>query len=420
MTTSQRTPRALLFMPTPPIATAGPVATWVTVAGWAGALRRHLGDASVATPVGWLTAEETEALVAPSRIHSQRQAGLARRAWAAVRDRMPSEAHAARKDIRDAIRGVRFLKTAMANPQDVRLVWQHHELFQHAGWLLAKRAGAPLVQFVDAPIVWEAARWGVQRRWGHALERIGEVPQFRYADLIACVTEEVREAVINLGADRERTIVTPCGVDVDAFGGRGERAAIRRRFGMSDHALVIGWLGSFRRFHGLDLLLDAYGKVPRGREIHLLLVGDGLERSTLERQARAQGLQNVHFAGMVGRQEVPHYLCAMDCAVVTAHAQAEFHYSPLKVKEYMASRCAVVVPAIGEMKGLVRHDIDGLHTEPGSNPTLAAALCRLVTEEGLTARLGASARSRIEEVGTWDLQITRTLDALRSRGFNIQ
>ena len=80
-------------------------------------------------------------------------------------------------------------------------VWQHHDLFHRWGLDAAHRLGVPSVLFVDAPQVWEAKKWGVNRPiWGPWLERLMESPTLSDASLVACVSEDVRDAVARAGS----------------------------------------------------------------------------------------------------------------------------------------------------------------------------------------------------------------------------
>ena len=101
---------------------------------------------------------------------------------------------------------------------ELAFVWQHHDLFQSPGVPIARRNGCPLVSFVDAPLVWEARRWGVKRPgWSHLVERYGEWPQLRASDVVACLTDEIAREIVRLGVPRERIIFSPTAVDADQF-----------------------------------------------------------------------------------------------------------------------------------------------------------------------------------------------------------
>jgi len=402
-------------MPTPATGATGPVAVWLTAAGWAEAARRRWGQAWLVTPEGTFGPEEARALATAPRPPARPRQG-----W---RRRVPALLGTAKKDLRDLLRAWRFRDAALDGPwASARLAFvvQHHEIFQRAGFRAARAARVPLVLFVDAPLVWEAAQWGVRRPgWGRLLERLGESPQLRAADLVACVSEEVAQQAIRLGARPERVLVTPCSVDVETFSPQVDGHGVRERYGLGART-VVGWVGSFRRFHGVDLLLRAFSQVQRAHpELALLLVGDGFERPQAERIAAELGMTPAVFTGAVPHTEVASHMAAMDVAVVVDPGHAEFHYSPLKVREYLACGLAVVAPRSGQLAELLGDAGAALLVPPGDEPALAGALRDLAGDPDLRQILGTRGRELMERSGTWHHQIARVeaaLEDLASRG----
>jgi alpha-maltose-1-phosphate synthase len=104
--------------------------------------------------------------------------------------------------------------------------------------------------------------------------------------------------------------------------------------------------------------------------------------------------------------EVPASLAAADAGVapfdVTAHPplQWEFHWSPLKIFEYMASGLPVVAPRIERLTRIVRDGREGLLYDPAQPGALASAIERL-TNPALRSELGAAARARAVDQFSW-------------------
>jgi glycosyltransferase involved in cell wall biosynthesis len=248
--------------------------------------------------------------------------------------------------------------------------------------------------------------------WGRLLERVAELPQLHAADLVACVSHEVAEAVRSRGVSYDRIIVTPCGVDTARFTPAVSGARIRERFDIGDR-FVVGWLGSFRRFHGVELLLECFAEFERLRpEAALLLVGDGLDLPRLRRVAVERRLRNVFFTGNAPYAEMPEYVAALDVGVVLDPGANGFHYSPLKLREYMAAGLAVVAPRSGEISRTLHDGEEAILIEPGSRDALLQALLRVHDDDSLRRRLGRAAREHVTRSGTWSQAIERTDAAL--------
>jgi glycosyltransferase involved in cell wall biosynthesis len=272
---------------------------------------------------------------------------------------------------------------------------------------------------VHAIHVDEAAAWGVNRPlWGLALREFGELRLIRKAELIACVTSEVASMVEDYLPDRRRDIVViGSGIDKAHFRRSADlRLRGRRAAGIAEDAFVIGWHGSFRKFHGLDGLISAFAaalpRLPKGAA--LLLVGHGVHRTRLLALARELAVEDRVFSpGEVPYDDIPMYVSAMDVGAVLADPNDAFHYSPLKLLEYQASGLPVVVSSAGGMASL-RDDVDAIVVPVGDTTALADGLVRLGSDLALRGRIAARG-ALLADSHTWDSKLDALMDALQSR-----
>jgi glycosyltransferase involved in cell wall biosynthesis len=403
-----RTGGLVCVMPRSPAEWAQAHALWITADGWARAGRRRFGSAWMVSP---------DNVLGPDELSDRGEAAVFTRSRTGRRVIEPIVTFA--KDVRRWRRARRFTASApdvaIAPPE---LVWQHHDLFHRAGERIARRYAVPCVSYVHAPQVWEAARWGVSRPgWGHLLERVGERPQLQSSDLIACVSDEVAAELLRFGVEERRVLVSPMAVDPDQFDKTAERDQVRAELGYGD-ATVIGWTGSFRRFHGLEDSLRAFAAVHAERpNTHMLLVGDGVTREGIEREAVALGIGDaVQVTGAVSHDDVPRLVAAMDICLVTGKRGEGFHYSPLKMREYLVTGRPVVGPDVGEVSRVLRAQEAGDLYPLGDVAALANALRRLVDDPARRAALGANGRKWVLATGTWDVQLDAVVAALDALG----
>ncbi|MEJ5255870.1 MAG: glycosyltransferase [Acidimicrobiales bacterium] len=394
-------------MPRPSTAWASAAGLWVTAAGWAAAGERRFGRAWVVTPDAVASPDEA---VGFATAHYSSAAHQHRR-----RQLVPSLLRTAAKDALQYRAVHRFrVGTGPWDQVPPALVWQHHEICHRAGIELAHRLGCPSVVFVHAPQVWEARQWGVHRPgWGTLLERLGERPALRSADAVACVSDEVATLVVDLGADPGKVVVTPMAVDPARFHPDVSGDAVRERYGLGD-APVIGWCGNFRRFHGLEQAVAAFALVREQRpDARLLLVGDGPERARIEAMTDELGLHNVTcFTGGVPHVEMAEHLAAMDVAWVLAQTDGAFHYSPHKMREYLACGVPVVAPAIGDVARVMHHDVDAVLYPAGDIAALASATLELLADPNRRRRIGSAGRELMLREGTWDVQLEKVTSLL--------
>jgi glycosyltransferase involved in cell wall biosynthesis len=301
---------------------------------------------------------------------------------------------------RAALADNRSLRRALARHGSFDVVYERYSLWSHAGMEFARREGLPGLLEVNAPLVLEQAR---HRTLVHraAAERVAQRVFAAATALIAVspgVTTYLRNAC-PAAVDRIHTI--PNGVDPARF--PAERFE-RRPGADSNGPFTIGFLGTLKPWHGLDVLMDAFVRLhAETPDIRLLVVGDGPQRESIESAAIRHGLTSaVHLTGAVAPSQVPDWLYRMDVAVAPYPGLADFYFSPLKIHEYMAAALPVVTSRVGDLDRVVEHGVTGLLYNPDDPFALAAALRQLQHDPRLRQRLGAAGRRNVLRHHGWD------------------
>jgi glycosyltransferase involved in cell wall biosynthesis len=276
-------------------------------------------------------------------------------------------------------------------------VYERYNLFFLAGPLLCRLNSIPLLLEVNAPICEERSMLD-----GLALRRFAAWTQrtaWRSADVLLPVTDVLAGYARRAGVAAERIVVVPNGVDVTKFNDLPDRESAKHRLGLSGK-LVLGFTGFVRQWNDLDRVVDLLAARGAEFDMHLLLVGDGPARATLERRAERAGVRGrVTITGIVPRDEIAAHIAAFDIALqpgVTAYA------SPLKLFEYMAAGLAIVAPDQPNIREILIDRRDALLIDPARAETLTAAVIELCRDEALRERLARAARATIDRRGlTW-------------------
>lgn len=365
-------------------------AVWVTIANWADGLNEHYGRAEViAGQAAYTPAQIRErCFSASSGKGSKGKSSWFRQLY------IPKLFEMFAKDLRWFYEEQKVLSIDIERFKNAPFVWQHHDLFQTKGLELAKKLGKPSVLFVDAPYVWESKKWGVHRfGWEWFAKRWGDSHPCRKADLVLVVSEEVKRAVLDLGVDENRILITPCTVSHKMFDGAKE-SDVRKSLGLTND-FVIGWVGSFRKFHSLDLLVEAFMDISTSiPQAKLFLVGDGPERIRLQEKINDFGLsEKVIFSGNVPHNEIHAYISSFDVAVLPSQSNEGFHYSPLKLREFFAAGVPVIASAVGDVKLVIEESNGGWLVPPGSKDSIAEMIVRIETNREAIDSAGSRARS---------------------------
>ncbi len=226
----------------------------------------------------------------------------------------------------------------------------------------------------------------------------------RTADrIVATCCDELRE-LHGMGADPHRVDVVPCGVDLDHFHPDGPREPRTARPRIVVVSRMVPRKGIDDVIRALAALPDAELVVAGGPQ-HDQLHGDP-ELRRLRAVARRCGVADrVCLRGALPRAEVAALLRSADVVACTPWYEP-FGIVPL---EAMASGVPVVASAVGGMLDSVVHGVTGLHVPPRDPPALAAALGRLLGDEGFRARLGRQGRRHAVDHYAWPTVAAGTL-----------
>ena len=245
--------------------------------------------------------------------------------------------------------------------------------------------GVPLTLEVNAPLAQEATRYrGLDDP--HAFDR--EHRTLRSAERILVVSRPLLDYVRSV-APRVPARWIPNGVDTLAF-----TSAIPACLPVLGPGPLVGFAGSMKAWHGVDVLLDAFASARRRvPDLHLILVGGGPEEPRLRDRAAAPDLAgSVTVTGHVNHHEVPALIKRFDVAVAPYLPQTDFYFHPLKVVEYLAAGVPVIYSDQGDLAELVGPA--GLPHRPGCATELAERIVQATGDESLLAHLTANTTGR--------------------------
>ncbi len=190
--------------------------------------------------------------------------------------------------------------------------------------------------------------------------------------------------------------LVPNGADASMFEAASSGTDFRARNRIGD-AFVAMYAGAHGMSNDLGVVLEA-AALLRGRDIQVVLVGDGKDKPALERRASVMGLQNVIFAPPVPKREMPLALAAADACLAILKPLEEYKTTyPNKVFDYMAAGKPIVLAIDGVIRNVVETAGCGIFVEPGNPQAMADAICRLADDPEASRRMGLNGRRYLEE-----------------------
>jgi PEP-CTERM/exosortase A-associated glycosyltransferase len=231
-----------------------------------------------------------------------------------------------------------------------------------------------------------------------------ETRAIQQVDHVFTICEGLRADIVARGIPADKVTVIPNAVDVGSFQlASPPDPQLQEKWGLTGKT-VVGFIGSFYAYEGLDLLLDALPELIHQRpDVCVLLVGGGPQEANLRQQAERLGLgENVIFTGRVPHKEVNRYYDLIDILAYPRHPMRLTELvTPLKPLEAMAQGQLFVASDVGGHKELIDHGRTGILFEAGNRESLAKAIINLLETPAAWPAIRANGRAFVENVRNW-------------------
>ncbi|HEY9103464.1 TIGR04063 family PEP-CTERM/XrtA system glycosyltransferase [Chitinimonas sp.] len=284
---------------------------------------------------------------------------------------------------------------------------------------VGKRLGLPVVYEVRA--FWEDAAVDhgttTEGSLRYRMTRNLETYALKRADHVTTICEGLRSDIVARGIPSERVTVIPNAVDIESFdlGGVADEE-LKAKLGLTG-CTVLGFIGSFYAYEGLDLLLEALPRIIASLpDVRVLLVGGGPQDAALKAQAQRLGLEKyVVFTGRVPHQEVHRYYDLVDVLAYPRHSMRLTELvTPLKPLEAMAQGRLLVASDVGGHKELIQDGQTGMLFRAGSAESLAQAVLQLLARREYWRELREAGRRFVETERNWRVSVSRYVDIYSS------
>ncbi len=269
-----------------------------------------------------------------------------------------------------------------------------------------KRLGIPVVYEIRA--FWEDAAVGnlagTQGSLKYRMTRQLENIAVRGADAVFTICQGLKRDLVSRGFAADKIDIMYNGVDLTTFGEPAPRDdALARQLGITQGP-VIGFIGSFYDYEGLDDLIAAMPLlVERQPGAHLLLVGGGPMEESLRAQAAASSAADrIHFTGRVPHHEVERYYALTDImAYPRKKSRLTDLVTPLKPLEANAQMQLVAASDVGGHRELIRDGETGVLFAPDDPAACASALADLADRREEWGAIRAAGRAHVRTHHDW-------------------
>jgi glycosyltransferase involved in cell wall biosynthesis len=211
----------------------------------------------------------------------------------------------------------------------------------------------------------------------------------RSTDVLVAVSDEIRDALLDLGIGRPGQIhVVPLGLELTDFAGTAAPSGrLRTHLGLGPDTPLVGVVGRLVPIKDVHLAIDAVRDLPG---THLAVIGDGELRGELEDRVAAAGLDDrVHFTGWW--PDIPGAMSDLDVVLLTSRNEG----TPVALIEASAAARPVVATRVGGVPLVVVDGVTGFVVAPASTSGVVEALGALMADADKRARFGQAGRAHV-------------------------
>jgi len=234
------------------------------------------------------------------------------------------------------------------------------------------------------------------------------------SDRIICGSGFQRRILVREGAPYEKVKVVLGGVDLDIFRPLKARDEFRKELGVEGKFVLLS-LGRLEKRKGFDDAIKALAYLKDIRDIVLLIVGKGSEKSHLEDLARDLSLENkVKFLGFVSSDDLPKIYNVADLFIAPFKSLGrDMEGFPLVVQEAQACGVPVVSTITTSLPELVENNRSGFLVRQSSPQDIAEKIRILYENDKLCKKMGENALRMAKDVLSLEVAAAKIENILR-------
>lgn len=271
---------------------------------------------------------------------------------------------------------------------------------------VAKCLGIPSIYEVRG--LWEITRISREPTWKdsqyYELMSKMEAEAAKGADIVFTLTEALRDEMVKRGVERNKIQLLPNGVISNRFSPLKRNKELEKRLNIKNKT-VVGFIGSFAQYEGLDYIVEAMEILVRSgrKNIIALMVGDGAVSSLIQDMVSQKGLDEYFiFTGRIPHDEVEEYYSLVDIAPLPRKGLPVCEMvSPLKPFEAMAMEIPVLSSNVSALAEIVQDGYNGMLFEKDNVKDLAKKIEILADDPALRKKLGKQSRKWVLKERDW-------------------
>jgi PEP-CTERM/exosortase A-associated glycosyltransferase len=288
-----------------------------------------------------------------------------------------------------------------------------------AAMMAAKKFGLPFVYEIRA--FWEDAAVDngscKEGDFRYKLTRALENKVLKGADAITTICQGLKNDIEKRKITKREVTIIPNAVSLEQFDLiKGKKTDLENSLRLNK-CKVLGFIGSFYDYEGLDLLISAMTElIKEDDSFRLLLVGGGVQEQKLKEQVALLSLDDyIIFTGRVPHDTVSDYYSLIDLLVYPRKSMRLTELvTPLKPLEAMAQGKSVLASDVDGHQELITHKINGCLFESDNVKSLTSEVLCIFDDVDLQASMKYEGRKYVEKERNWEKSVNHYLPLYKS------
>jgi glycosyltransferase involved in cell wall biosynthesis len=323
---------------------------------------------------------------------------------------------------------INYLKNDIENIKPL-FIYQRYSKGNFVGLLLKKKYNIPFICEYNGSLSWISKKWYNHKVFHEKLINKIEFLNLEFADLIVVVSDEMKEELLQKGIDNNKILINPNGVDIEIYTPFLNAKEIKDKYSLQNKNTIIGFIGTFGKWHGAEVLAEAFGILLNenpslSEKVVLLLIGDGITMKEVKEKIKKYRIDNnVILTGQIPQSEGPKYLSICDILVsphIPTPDGTQFFGSPTKLFEYMAMGKPIIASNLNQIGRILENEVTAILTKPGDPFSIKDAILKLINNKELCDFIAKNAREKVISEYTWEKNVSRVIEKFKEIIYNLQ
>ncbi len=288
-------------------------------------------------------------------------------------------------------------------------IYERANYMQLSGVQVAQKYGIKHTLEVNSPYVEERLSLQGRSLFSKKAENF-EKKQLMQSNNIIVVSSALKRYFIERhNISPEKFEVIPNAVNLESVTVNNAKISDLKKKYKSQGEFIIGFVGSFFKWHGIDILIKAFDTIEKDfNSCRLMIIGGGNLESKLKELAQSISPEKIIFTGKVARDEIYNYIDLFDIAVM---ANSNWYGSPVKIFEYGIMKKAIIAPDYAPLQDVINSGTDGILINP-SIENLSSAIKKLISDKQLREKLAKNFYNKILNNYLWVINAERVLSGI--------